>query len=259
MLTVGGLPSLRDRSARDHVGGVYESMVREGSLIVQPGRRRPSLVQMVRDALARYGRPRVIICDYFRYPELADALDGARLRVEVVKRRMRYSEATEDIRRSQRLLLDEGRVVVPMSIAWDVQRRGGQARARRRQHAARYGCRGRPSPAGSYRLGERDGARIGRGRPPMARGHRQAPLRAAGGRVSRPGRLPWRAWERLRRKCFDRGGKYGPWRCERCGNGPPLECHHRDHDRTNNNPSSNLEALCAGSANGCHARGFTTV
>ena len=64
-----------------------------------------------------------------------------------------------------------------------------------------------------------------------------------------PGRLHWRAWERLRRQCFDRGGKFGPWRCERCGTGPPLECHHRDGDRTNNAPG-NLEALCLG----CHLR-----
>ena len=60
-------------------------------------------------------------------------------------------------------------------------------------------------------------------------------------------RLHWRPWERLRRQCFDRGGEFGPWRCERCGDGPPLELHHRDHDRRNNDPA-NLEALCPG----CH-------
>ena len=54
-----------------------------------------------------------------------------------------------------------------------------------------------------------------------------------------PGRLHWRAWERLRRAALDRAG----WRCERCGNGPPLEVHHRDGDRANNEPG-NLEPLC---------------
>ena len=118
LLTCGGVPSLRDRARHDHVGRVYDSMVREGSLIVQPGRRRPSLVQFIRDAVARFGKPRVIVTDFFRYPELADALDMARVRCEVVKRRSRYSEATEDIRRAQRLLLDDRRVVAPMSVAW---------------------------------------------------------------------------------------------------------------------------------------------
>ena len=52
----------------------------------------------------------------------------------------------------------------------------------------------------------------------------------------------------MRRRVLDAVG----WRCERCGNGPPLEVHHRDGDRANNDPS-NLEALCGG-PRGCHAR-----
>ena len=39
------------------------------------------------------------------------------------------------------------------------------------------------------------------------------------------------------------------WRCERCGEGPPLEVHHRDRDRANNDPA-NLEAICKS----CHIR-----
>ena len=35
-------------------------------------------------------------------------------------------------------------------------------------------------------------------------------------------RLPWRAWERLRRAALDRDG----WRCTRCGSPLDLECHH---------------------------------
>ena len=60
-----------------------------------------------------------------------------------------------------------------------------------------------------------------------------------------PGRLHWRAWERLRRAMLDRAG----WRCERCGTGPPLEIHHRNGDRTDNR-RENLEALCVA----CHLR-----
>lgn len=54
----------------------------------------------------------------------------------------------------------------------------------------------------------------------------------------KPPRLPWRAWARLRRACFDQAG----WRCERCGS-LAMECHHRDGDRGHNGPA-NLEALC---------------
>ena len=57
--------------------------------------------------------------------------------------------------------------------------------------------------------------------------------------MPRPGRLPSRQWERLRRRVLDAQN----WRCERCRNGPPLEVHHRDGDRTHN-ALSNLEALC---------------
>ena len=52
-----------------------------------------------------------------------------------------------------------------------------------------------------------------------------------------------RQWAKLRQHVLDAAG----WRCERCGNGPPLEVHHIDHDRTND-AVDNLECLCTG----CH-------
>ena len=114
---VGGVPDLATRSRADNVGRAYKAMEREGSLIVHPGRRRPSLPAVVRSAVALFGRPRLIVTDFFRMPELKDALDAARLRVEVVPRRTQWSHQTEDIRRAQSVI-DEGRVAVERSVAW---------------------------------------------------------------------------------------------------------------------------------------------
>ena len=57
-----------------------------------------------------------------------------------------------------------------------------------------------------------------------------------------PGRLPYRQWERLRQRVLDRAG----WRCERCGNGPPLEAHHLNGREDNRTEA--LEVLCTS----CH-------
>ena len=115
---VGGVPDIRTRAKRDHVGKVYAAMQREGSLVVQPGRRRPSLVTVIREALQRYGRPRLVVTDFFRLPEVRDALDLARVRCEVVPRRTQWSHQTEDIRRAQAVVVEEGRVSVAQTVAW---------------------------------------------------------------------------------------------------------------------------------------------
>jgi len=114
---VAGIPDLRSRARQDNVGRVYASMVREGTLHVQEGRRRPSLVTFIRDSLARFGKPDVIVTDAFRLPEVQDALDLARVRCQVVVRRTRWSDSTEDIRRAQEVI-DEGRLAVARAVAW---------------------------------------------------------------------------------------------------------------------------------------------
>ena len=48
-----------------------------------------------------------------------------------------------------------------------------------------------------------------------------------------------REYQRLRRAILDRQG----WRCGECGRAGRLELHHRDHDRTNDDPA-NLIGLC---------------
>ena len=116
---VGGVPSLTVRAKHDQAGKLYAGMEREGSLVVYPGRERPAIITFLQEGLRRYGRPRLIVSDHHRAPEVRDALRLARLRVELVVRHTQPGpNSTEDIRRAQKLLLDERRVHVARNIAW---------------------------------------------------------------------------------------------------------------------------------------------
>ena len=121
LLTCGGIPSIQDRSRRDQCpGSTYQNMVTAGDLLVQDGRRVPDLSVFIEQALNRLGTPSVIVADHFRKPELADALDACSTMPRgraFVTRRMRWSEATEDIRRSRKMILGR-QVVVKKSVAW---------------------------------------------------------------------------------------------------------------------------------------------
>ena len=50
-------------------------------------------------------------------------------------------------------------------------------------------------------------------------------------------------WGRIRKRVLERDS----YRCRDCGAGPPLEAHHIDHDRSNDD-LANLKALCTS----CH-------
>ena len=118
--TVGGIPDLADRQRRDHAGRSYSAMVEEGSLVVQHVRRVPDMAVFVSRALGLFGLPAVVVTDRFRRPEVADALDGAGIRPggTVLKtRRMRWSEAADDIRRARALILERKVKALPR-VSW---------------------------------------------------------------------------------------------------------------------------------------------
>ena len=119
MCALGGVPTLAERARRDHAGRTYLSMVRDGSLLVQEGRRVPSMSRFIGQAIQRFGVPDCIISDHFRRPEVADALDASPMPRgrPLIARRTRYSESTEDIRRARTLLLEQ-RVKVEKSVSW---------------------------------------------------------------------------------------------------------------------------------------------
>ena len=106
----GGIPSLEDQEKRDRVPkGTYQALHRSGRLHVAEGLRVPEPRQLI--DLTRSIRPEVIVCDFFRLNELRDTRPPA----PVVTRRMRWSEASEDIRAARKIALDGPLSVDPAS------------------------------------------------------------------------------------------------------------------------------------------------
>ena len=98
-----GVPSLEDQEKRDKVpAGLYRKLEAGGRLLVADGVRVPSPALLHGAAVAAWGGPELIMCDRFRYPELQDSVNGARL----VPRITRWSEASEDIRALRKLAAD---------------------------------------------------------------------------------------------------------------------------------------------------------
>ncbi len=116
-----GVPSIEDQEKRDRVpAGTYRKLVEAGALMMADGLRVPPVSAVTGSALAKWGRPSVVVCDAFRLPELKDAAPG--LRIE--PRRARWSEASEDIRALRKLAKDgplavetESRGLLTVSLA----------------------------------------------------------------------------------------------------------------------------------------------
>ena len=109
------VPSLEKRGHRDGVAGLYRQCFREGSLITV-GRRTADVAGLVREALARFGRPAVVASDRWRRAELADALEAARVPPGILELRgMGYKDGGEDCRLFVRACA-EGRVTPARSL-----------------------------------------------------------------------------------------------------------------------------------------------
>ena len=116
-----GIPNLEAQEKRDKVpAGTYRWLAQSGALRVADGLRVQPPAALHDGAVAAWGRPEVILCDRFRLNELMDAANGC----EVVARRTRWSEASEDIRALRKgaadgpLSVDEGsRPLLAASLA----------------------------------------------------------------------------------------------------------------------------------------------
>lgn len=114
---IGGIPDLAERGRRDSVGTLYTTMARRGELVALAGRRVPDYGEFVREILARWGPPSLIVCDRFREAEFRDALDAGRMPRgrPVIVRGMGWKDGGEDVRRFVRAVL-ERRVSAPESL-----------------------------------------------------------------------------------------------------------------------------------------------
>ena len=92
------LPDLRERGLADGVGRLYLEMASRGELIVA-GRRVSDIPTLLAEALERWGRPSMIICDRWREAELRQTLDTLYFpQAELVVRGMGWKDGAADIR-----------------------------------------------------------------------------------------------------------------------------------------------------------------
>ena len=102
-------PSLRERGLRDGVGELYVNLAVHGSLLTL-GHRATDVAALLQAALARFGRPSVVVADRWRENELRDALDKAGVPgAELIVRGMGFKDGAVDVRGFRRALAD-GRV-----------------------------------------------------------------------------------------------------------------------------------------------------
>ena len=109
------LPSLAERGLKDGVGNLYQRLQREGDLILA-GRRVSDIPSLLRECLARWGRPAVIVVDRWRESELRDHLEGLQFPLaRLVIRGQGFKDGGEDVRAFRKTIL-EGRVVPKKSL-----------------------------------------------------------------------------------------------------------------------------------------------
>lgn len=100
-------PTLTERGLADGVGGLYGRMHEREELIIS-GRAMVQVPELLAEALRRWGRPRVIVCDTWRRSDLIEALTAAEFpRAGLVTRRQGYFDGADDLRRFRRAALDD--------------------------------------------------------------------------------------------------------------------------------------------------------
>ena len=90
-----GIPTIETQEKRDRVGaGVYAGLVESGTLRIADGLRVQTPAQLVDAILAKWGKPRFIICDRFQVGRVERLCAG---NTDSFERVSRWSESTEDI------------------------------------------------------------------------------------------------------------------------------------------------------------------
>ena len=107
--------NLKERGERDDVD--YESMVRDGDLVILPGAA-VAVDQVMSEAIGRWGRPAAVVSDYFRITESRWCLetlgyvDGETL----IYRRMGWQDGSEDLRAFRRMVAEGSLLVLKSAL-----------------------------------------------------------------------------------------------------------------------------------------------
>ena len=99
-------PSLKTRGTTDGVGSLYEACYKRGELIVA-GCHTTDVSELLRVALARWGRPSRLVCDRWRIGDLREACSKAQIPLTAISERgMGFKDGAEDVRYFRRACLD---------------------------------------------------------------------------------------------------------------------------------------------------------
>ena len=100
------IPNLKERARNDNVGSLYDDLAQRGELLIR-GENTADIGGLLREVLARWGRPAAIVCDRWREAELKDRLADVDFPLaDLVIRGMGWKDGAEDVRIFQRAFLD---------------------------------------------------------------------------------------------------------------------------------------------------------
>ena len=109
------MPGLAERGLADGIGRLYLDMERRGELITTPGRV-SDVVDLLREAMRRYGAPDAVAADRWRQAELMDALNQAGVpSASFVSRGQGWKDGAADVRAMRSACLT-GRVTPVVSL-----------------------------------------------------------------------------------------------------------------------------------------------
>ena len=108
-------PSIKERARKHGVGELYTSAVRSGELLVEGGKRIPSIPNLFDVALERWGEPAVVVTDPWRLAELEDKLDGHPIwrSIRLSLRRQGFKDGGQAVRAWKHALMANGVHPVP--------------------------------------------------------------------------------------------------------------------------------------------------
>ena len=141
-------PTLKTRGTKDGVASLYEQCHRRGELIVA-GQFTTDVKELLRVALARWGKPSQIVCDRYREADLREALGKAGIPLcRLIFRGQGFRDGAQDVRDFRKACLDGNVVPVKsllirsaMAVARTVSDVSGNAKLAKTGQGKRPGAR----------------------------------------------------------------------------------------------------------------------